>query len=270
MASSPDSKDDSATLKPGVYAPPKPTDLRSCCPAVNSLANHGYIPRDGRNVTASAFKAGMDEYGLGQALGSLLSYPPVLNERQPPRTHRPLSTLLTNPLQYLTGAFGMRTPGEFDPKTGAPVLQLDQLAEHGIIEHDVSLSRRDIGQGDNSSPQPDLIAQILAASSDGKSITIHDFVALRQRRYVQQKEDNPKLDFGDHQLFLGCAEIALILKVFGDGEKIPLSYMKAWFHEERLPRDEGWRKRKWWSVGLLEIFALAGKIKNMTGPEGKA
>jgi hypothetical protein len=28
---------------------PVPGDLRSPCPALNALANHGFLPRDGRN-----------------------------------------------------------------------------------------------------------------------------------------------------------------------------------------------------------------------------
>ena len=269
MASQSDPSGPSTHLEPGTFSPPKPTDLRSPCPAVNALANHGYLPRDGRNITGNAFKAGMDVYGLGDLLGSLLSYS-VMYERRPDGSASPPSwtTLLTNPLQSLLGGFGMRAPGETDPKTGAPVLQLDQLAQHGIVEHDVSLSRRDIAQGDNTTPQPDLIADILSASSDGKVITVSDFAKLRQKRYARQKEDNPKLEFGSKQLLPASAEIALLLKVFGKGDVVPVEYMKAWFQDQRLPIDEGWKRRRWWTVGVAEVFALAGKIKKLIGPEG--
>ena len=32
------------------YQPPGPDDSRSPCPALNALANHGYLPRDGKNI----------------------------------------------------------------------------------------------------------------------------------------------------------------------------------------------------------------------------
>ncbi|CAF4377053.1 unnamed protein product [Adineta steineri] len=32
------------------YQPPGPNDSRSPCPALNALANHGYLPRDGKNI----------------------------------------------------------------------------------------------------------------------------------------------------------------------------------------------------------------------------
>lgn len=32
------------------YEAPGPNDSRSPCPALNTLANHGYLPRDGKNI----------------------------------------------------------------------------------------------------------------------------------------------------------------------------------------------------------------------------
>ena len=34
------------------FKKPNPRDSRSPCPALNVLANHGYLPRDGKNITA--------------------------------------------------------------------------------------------------------------------------------------------------------------------------------------------------------------------------
>ncbi|KAF7362906.1 Cloroperoxidase [Mycena venus] len=36
---------------PHAFIPAKSTDLRAPCPGLNTLANHGYLPRDGRNIT---------------------------------------------------------------------------------------------------------------------------------------------------------------------------------------------------------------------------
>ncbi|EPT01972.1 hypothetical protein FOMPIDRAFT_1048262 [Fomitopsis schrenkii] len=33
------------------YIPPTETDSRSCCPMLNTMANHGILPRDGRNIS---------------------------------------------------------------------------------------------------------------------------------------------------------------------------------------------------------------------------
>lgn len=33
------------------WSPPGPGDVRSPCPAMNSLANHGFLPHDGKGIT---------------------------------------------------------------------------------------------------------------------------------------------------------------------------------------------------------------------------
>lgn len=38
------------------YQPARPTDSRSPCPALNALANHGYLPRDGKNIPPELFQ----------------------------------------------------------------------------------------------------------------------------------------------------------------------------------------------------------------------
>ncbi|KAM3456881.1 hypothetical protein MY3296_001539 [Beauveria thailandica] len=40
-----------AAYELGQWAPPGHDDFRGPCPMMNTLANHGYIPRDGRNIT---------------------------------------------------------------------------------------------------------------------------------------------------------------------------------------------------------------------------
>ena len=42
------------------YAAPGPGDVRSPCPGLNTLANHGFIHRDGRNMTVPHLINGLD------------------------------------------------------------------------------------------------------------------------------------------------------------------------------------------------------------------
>lgn len=47
---------------------------RSPCPALNSLANMGYLPRDGKNITIAQTKALiMDKFNLGEDLAALMA-----------------------------------------------------------------------------------------------------------------------------------------------------------------------------------------------------
>ena len=254
----------------GTYLPRQPTDKRSPCPAVNALANHGYISRDGRNISRSELQAALGELGISSFLSTFFTYPcfielPVDSSSPPPSWW----TILSNPLAYSLSAFAMRRPNQ-QTAQGVAVLDLDQLAKHNAIEHDVSLTRRDFHQGgNNSDPQPDLIKDLLAASNNTTTITISDFVKLRKTRLACQKRENERLQFGAFQNQLACAEVALILTVLGDGREVPVSYVKSLFEEERLPRKEGWKKRSWWwSVGFVEMNLLAEKVKWLVGDIG--
>ncbi|KAK4201586.1 putative peroxidase, partial [Triangularia verruculosa] len=50
------------------YAQPHPTAIRSPCPLLNALANHGYLPRDGRSFHQAELSAALKKVGLSRAL----------------------------------------------------------------------------------------------------------------------------------------------------------------------------------------------------------
>ena len=79
----------------------------------------------------------------GFAYGHYVEY-----HETPPTSWWPL---IRNLINAMFRQFGVRPPGQKDSK-GIPVINLDQLTLPGAVEHDVSLTRRDIGQGDNITP----------------------------------------------------------------------------------------------------------------------
>ena len=162
----------------------------------------------------------------------------------------------------------MRPPGQKD-SSGIPYLNLDQLALPGAVDHDVSLTRWDIGQGDNITCQEDLVSGLISTSSNGREITTEDFAVRRRQRLQQQEPENPSLTFDSLAHQLGCTEISLIQKLFGvksRGYSVSVPYIKAIFEDERLPVKEGWKKRSWWHLGLMELYAHIGKLKRCIGP----
>lgn len=149
---------------------------------------------------------------------------------------------------------------------GQEYLNLDQLALPSVMEHDISLTRLDHQQGDNITLQPDLVRDLLASSSDGgKTLTAEDLSAFRLQRIEQQKRDNPACVYGPREHDIACLSIAMLLQVFGDGSKVPCEYVRAFFLEERLPVQEGWRKRRWWTLGFVELGRGIAKIKKIIG-----
>ena len=80
----------------------------------------------------------------------------------------------------------------------------------------------------------------------------------RRQRLEQQERENPNLSFDSLAHQLGCTEIAVIQQLFGvksRGYSVPVPYVKAIFEEECLPVKEGWIKRNWWPLGLMEFYA---------------
>ncbi|KAJ4310563.1 hypothetical protein N0V94_008381 [Neodidymelliopsis sp. IMI 364377] len=253
----------------GTYVPAGPNDKRSPCPMINSLANHGYLPRNGQNVLAHEMKAAMAEAGISSSLGATFVNT-VYNVHQSPTEKAnpgflPRLWLTLRDPWTLMSRFGARRPGQTD-SVGRPVLDLDQLALPGAVEHDISLTRRDHAQKEgNCERQEDLVNDLLACSADGKSITREELASVRKQRIEKQREDNPGLTYGPLQHELGCGELALILGVFGDGKSVPYDFVASFLREERLPIKEGWEKRWWWTLGLVEVKLIATKVKNLVG-----
>ncbi|KAG7085892.1 hypothetical protein E1B28_003426 [Marasmius oreades] len=114
------------------YAPPKKSDVRSVCPALNTMANHGYIPRDGRNLTFFTIFYGLKAcYGLSTPLAIVLTLGGYLLIGR-----LPICLPFNVPKR-----FAVRNP---DGSTSQPgVLDLRLIDRHGGVEHDASLVHAD-------------------------------------------------------------------------------------------------------------------------------
>ena len=267
-----------STSPKGTFVPPTASDVRGPCPMLNTLANHGYLPHDGRAVQACDITTALrNVIGISWLVTAIFTYPIFLTPNKSPAPG-PDSSLwsktryhLLHPLSLLH-RFGMRRPGQTHPLTGKPCLDLDQLGSPHAIEHDVSLTRHDRAEGDCCTPQPDLVAELLTFSSDGgETLTVADLAAYRRRRIQDQKEANPRADYGAMQHSFACMEIALLVGVLGQGEgegrRVRCDFARAFLLEERLPYCEGWviRRSKWRTLGFLELGLLASRVRKLVG-----
>jgi len=104
------------------WAPPGPGDVRSPCPAMNSLANHGFLPHNGKGITIPMC---IDALGKGLNVGADFA-------------------------TAIGGAAILSVPGDLL----ATSFNLNDINQHNFpIEHDASLSRSDyyLNNGDNHS-----------------------------------------------------------------------------------------------------------------------
>lgn len=261
----------SGSLPVGEYAKAPANASRSPCPVVNALANHGYLERNGRKIYVKDLNASMAHVGMSPLLGSVFAIPTYFEYHNPAKAYmkKPVGTwqriwsLIKNPYSFFD-YFGCWDASQISD--GKKYLNLVDLASHGAIEHDISLSRRDIDQKQgNNDPQQDLIEEMLEYSFDGESLTIDDIGRFIKARIQRQLVDNPELVYGPAEHQVNCGQIALMMGCFGDGKTIPVSYVKAIFEDERLPIKEGWKKRTWWTMGLVEFF---GAVRNLVAAVG--
>ncbi|CAB4433067.1 unnamed protein product [Rhizophagus irregularis] len=162
------------------YRPPGENDVRSPCPALNCLANHGFLPRSGKDFSMSE---------LIEALNKGFN------------TSRAFASVQT------LGAFTMY--GKLFQK-----MSLSDLQRHGILEHDASLSRQDAAIGDHVNVDKTLV-DLLLTYKVGEKINIESLAKLHHVRYTDSKERNKDFYYGWRQQSLSFGESSLLLCVIG-------------------------------------------------------
>jgi hypothetical protein len=175
---------------------------RSPCPAMNTLANHGYLPRDGKNITrAQAVAVVMDKFNIADDLAAVM---------------------------------GGLSPDVFDLNDLSK--HMDQ------IEHDASLARADAYFGaDPYLLTPNLMVDVLAHGLDGK-IDVTDVAKIRAARVAYGEKYNPEFNFSTTPAFIAGAEAGLFLRGFGgdNGNSSSTYYISTFFQLETFPI--GWSK----------------------------
>ncbi|KAL3453181.1 Chloroperoxidase [Aspergillus insuetus] len=241
---------DPLTLPRGEYHPASATDSRAPCPIMNSLANHGLISRDGRNITKASLESALAEIGLARTARAALcsiSFKVHADEGDP---NAPKGS----------SRLGFREVGQVD-KDGVEVLNLDQVGRAKGMEHDVSLSRRDREVGDHMRLDRGLYERLMGvATKEGKggAFKLWSLASHRRTLYADSKATNPHLIFGVPQHAAGCLEVAAMQAVFGKGvfKGVPREYYEAVLGEERLPYREGWKPRRFMLLLEIAIFAI--------------
>ncbi|KAK0876215.1 ccr4 associated factor [Friedmanniomyces endolithicus] len=203
------------------WSPPGNGDVRSPCPAINSLANHGILPHNGKNITKA-----------------------MANEALTKALH--LDSHIAN--VFAAGAVAA------NPDHSAHSFDLNHVDKHGYIEHDVSLSRDDIAFGDNSTFskavfQPLLQTYEASATRQGSNDAVKtSWKTASEVRYARVKASKAKHDaeggewtYGLKESILSYGESALYLNLLGKDGVAPLEWVRILFEEERLPYAEGWR-----------------------------
>ena len=158
---------------------------------------------------------------------------------------------LTKPLAYLLAVTGVLLCGN------GRTVDLHQLAKHGAIEHDASLSRRDTQPPNKYSPipaDPDLVSQLMRISTKN-FLALNDLATVRVSRELRAL--GGPLDSIHAEI--ARAESALILQVFGDENlEVDKDVLRVWLMDGRLP--DGWKSPER-TIGVLTTVSVGRCIK---------
>lgn len=216
------------------WHPPVPGDLRSPCPALNALANHGIIPHNGRNLTVpmlvDAFKSSMNvSADFTTFVGSAAL-----------------------PLAADKGASGQ--------------FNLADISVHGVpnaMEHDGSLSRKDFANGgDATSFSPSVFREFLGFFGNEKNVTIPLAAKARWGRILSSRRTNPHFSYTEGDRLNSYIQSAIYMQSLKEpvSGTVPVNWIKIWYEQERLPWKEGWRPTKDPISGLsllVDVLKLA-------------
>ncbi|KAM5545946.1 hypothetical protein V8D89_000072 [Ganoderma adspersum] len=186
------------------YAAPKAGDSRSPCPGLNALANHGILPRDGKNIKFADLPAAI---------------------RKTYNMSHPFSILLPRQAAQLLNR---------DP--GSDSFDLSDLSVHNMIEHDASFCRKDIYYDvTQASAARPVVSDLLSLETE--TLAAADMSNFLGKRRIECRKNNPQFSLSLGQKFIGSTNAAFVLKVFGG----VVADLRAFLGEERLP--EGWEPR---------------------------
>lgn len=224
------------------YLAPGPNDCRSPCPALNTLANHGLLPHDGKNIDYAMLKSALiDVYGLGPTFGFVFARAATKKFATPATGKFSLCDLLINVHnnQQPSGATG--------------------------IEHSASLSREDrpdftrASDPTQRSPSQAQVDIVVKSSTDGKMITMKDFVKARGKLWDKSYAARPalktdKLKTQEHIIadVEGCLLLGALAGNSNKGKfQISTAYAQSFLHDERFP--VGWTKSSR-SLGIPQLL----------------
>lgn len=193
------------------FKPAQEGDSRCSCPALNAMANHGIIPRSGRNISFVE---------LNHQIRTTYNFGPSFCSYVPHFAARMLKKSYSN--------------DTFD---------LEELDLHNGIEHDASLFRLDAALEPNQSMKHIPFIEELLAANTGKDqygneiLTTKDLSSILGKRRAVARAINSEFSLSFFHKVFGSANSSTLLTIFGGR----VEDLRSIVLHERIP--EGWESR---------------------------
>lgn len=186
-------------------------DVRSPCPFINTLANHGLINRNGKDV---------DLFEMVTILSETFDNAPPL-------------------FQFLSDLAVTLNLTSVD-EDGIVRMDIDALFAHNKEEHDASFVRSDFYFGEEESKlvDLDLLDALLSVNPDSDVLTREDLMTFQTSRILDSRANNPEVNINEGQATVFSAQATLFLTLGQDPDLV--SVQKERIDEllryERLPQ----------------------------------
>ncbi|KAI5204441.1 Cloroperoxidase [Aureobasidium subglaciale] len=240
------------------WHPAGPSDLRGPCPMMNTLANHGFIPHNGGNITRdNAIKGLRDGLNFDADLASLMWDEAIIANPEPNAT---FFTLLD--ITFLN-------PSSSDANGFAVTILTATI-----------LSRMDAYYGNNHVFDPETFATSTRYWTD-ETLTANMLTNSKLARMIESRAFNPNYTFTKNNENFSLGEVAAPFIAFGDttAVTVPRDLVMYFFGEcsrtilwnnadfqkehERLPHELGWTKKNE-TMTLADILSVVSAIRNAT------
>ncbi|TFK17876.1 Cloroperoxidase [Coprinopsis marcescibilis] len=210
------------------WQPTRPGDIRGPCPGLNTLASHGYLPRDGVASPEQIIKAVQEGFNMESELARFTTYIAHLLDGNP------ITDLLS---------IGGKTP-RTGPDPPRPAI-VGGISNHGTFEGDGSMTRADAFFGDNSAFNPALFEEFKGFSNrfGGGFYNLTVAAELRFHRIQESIANNPQFSIVGFRHLTLYAEAAFPVTLFVDGRKtgaqaghLDMRSAESFFKDMRFPK----------------------------------
>jgi len=198
---------------------------------MNTLANHGYIPRNGIASFEEITLALMEAFNLELNFGANMAANNMLT-----RGNTFIDKLSIGGVSSLVPPL----PGQIDgPVTGG-------IAKHGRFEGDASMTRADAFIGDNRDFQDILydldllqLGKFGDNGPDGDStvFNVPTLIGIKKQNIMMDQAANPQFEFGARRMNAAYVQAAFLLNVFANGttKQATLPIIGSFFRNQTFP-----------------------------------
>ncbi|KAL8640185.1 MAG: hypothetical protein Q9228_002869 [Teloschistes exilis] len=203
------------------------TYKRAPCPALNTLANRGFIPRSGKHITyENLAQAARDVYNFGD----------------------------DNIMLVLVPAFALH-PNQTH-------IDLDQFADDKVqhaINCPAAPTRLDRESGNNIDLNTTLLDSMLSFSEDGETLTLEDMAEYHHLRHNQSRAGSKSWQFGNSDATCALAQYTNLVGVLGRNGKhglqtLYLEDVKEFYTSEDLPDAYERRELPYYAIEATQLI----------------